>query len=1405
MGGSSKAKSPTKTKKSPQSKALTSAEAAKAAKPKGTALALAPSPGAAAPASPADAIRPSKTSAWPSPHPSSARPTPPPQQPSPANSRKNSSGFTPMAQYVEYVPPPMESPRIQELTPGMRDVPAGAPVPPLSIPAAAPEFSPMPQQAPPAGYHAAQQSVPVYSERELLQPAGPPRSFRDGWPHSSVNLGERHKFAAGIGSKELANSLAKTQFVEFVPQKVSRQKVYETDDEVLTSAELVHSWPVRLASSFNSKKALSGAGGTKAGGTDAAMVPYDPWLTSAKSPNQKLAGLGLNPYLFVESGSGPAGVTSHFMMNRVARPALDRHLQDVNLQNVKPRPQNVRRASMSMADNIIYGGEKSAEEKQLSVSRKARRSLCLQPQMTALLGGDEAVKELNRILEKHQRRPSVATIIDLKPKLFAEAAGLSSIDVTRHGMDAVEFKLHDSFDLGGFEGKKPKKKLSLNFRRGSATEDLMRGAGSGEKLKDTSLEIVSSAPEHMFVDAAGITSKKMSLAAGSGEAWIDNPPEIVEYGLDAKHALYGGGEAIFGSAAQLAQQKHDAKRPAIIREKTSLKPLFDGSAGTSSKKAFFFSDHAKTHYYFSENLEFKPCGVKGLGYDAQPQPVEGGAGLSSKEMSAKNSEGSGFMSDEKAAARRGSAQPVLSTEQLKALVASGGSIEEFANLMEEETKVPLIYMGESENASGQGIPDRNPPCFIGAAGLTSHQTTTIALKGQQIGGQDEVDKTEDEAANSPGGGDESPGTKYRRSSMAVADKIPKQPERRGSAINSEGVAVMGGSVLQRVRKDRAAPTMSMPEDGNKMWEGMPDGFDGAAGLSSQASNWVSTRDDPVIKEMFLMKQKEEQIRKGDFQVEAPPQEGGRPNARRNSTIQQAGPSVFAGIEDTEKPKPKDKNAVTGKIGNPDNVSEAKKMRALRSANAWEGMPASFKGAAGVSTRNRAFFEAQSDPANRLPTTPRRNDQRDWGLWREENPAAGLTSNEITEGALLMKTFSEQRAWWENPVPAVGGFEAQEVIYGHQQRQESAAHRSDPLAQMRHNSNLSERDYGMAPAARPPPKKSPESDGVTGKVGEPVPAFKDPVREVWEAYPQSFVGAAGLTSGQVDRTQTRATRFLQGNTNEQLNKKLSSWMGVMEAQREMEEQGMPGSGGRWSAGRGDMSGRGTLERYLDATQPQKGPDWQTGQSPHPGGQTAFGYNGTPRSGSGASQRAHVNLENWGDRNNRSMSQQRRLTETFAGDPKELLERRGSVHNHDRRGSINSQVSHHSQQRRLTEVGSPHQSGPPPQQAHRERMDPQRMDSPRERRPSRSREEEEENNAFTPIQQMSSGQPTASPRHQSPQQRFEREPYSPRRPSGSDSQRSFLESYWNNFAQTRGGQQAADTDRSVHSARGALTPR
>ena len=219
--------------------------------------------GAAAPASPADAIRPSKTSAWPSPHPSSARPTPPPQQPSPANSRKNSSGFTPMAQHVEYVPPPMESPRIQELTPGMRDVPAGAPVPPLSIPAAAPEFSPMPQHAPPAGYHAAQQSVPVYSERELLQPAGPPRSFRDGWPHSSVNLGERHKFAAGIGSKELANSLAKTQFVEFVPQKVSRQKVYETDDEVLTSAELVHSWPVRLASSFNSKKALSGAGGVE--------------------------------------------------------------------------------------------------------------------------------------------------------------------------------------------------------------------------------------------------------------------------------------------------------------------------------------------------------------------------------------------------------------------------------------------------------------------------------------------------------------------------------------------------------------------------------------------------------------------------------------------------------------------------------------------------------------------------------------------------------------------------------------------------------------------------------------------------------------------------------------------------------------------------------------------------------------------------------------------------------------------------------------------------------------------------------------------------------------------------------------------------------------------------------------
>ena len=34
-------------------------------------------------------------------------------------------------------------------------------------------------------------------------------------------------------------------------------------------------------------------------------------------------------------------------------------------------------------------------------------------------------------------------------------------------------------------------------------------------------------------------------------------------------------------------------------------------------------------YFFSENLQFKPVGVKGLGYDAKPQVAEGAAGLSS--------------------------------------------------------------------------------------------------------------------------------------------------------------------------------------------------------------------------------------------------------------------------------------------------------------------------------------------------------------------------------------------------------------------------------------------------------------------------------------------------------------------------------------------------------------------------------------------------------------------------------------------------------------------------------------------------------------------------------------------------------------------------------------------------------
>ena len=145
----------------------------------------------------------------------------------------------------------------------------------------------------------------------------------------------------------------------------------------------------------------------------------------------QLAGLGLDPRAFSHLlGTPSAGLTCDDIQSRVARTRLERRLQTPELQLQKKA--YARRASTAVADGIMYQRPKAEEETSIvSINRKARRSLCLQPQVATLLGNDATA--LNQILERHNRRPSVATIRMLKPKLFQDAAGLSSNDCSRVG------------------------------------------------------------------------------------------------------------------------------------------------------------------------------------------------------------------------------------------------------------------------------------------------------------------------------------------------------------------------------------------------------------------------------------------------------------------------------------------------------------------------------------------------------------------------------------------------------------------------------------------------------------------------------------------------------------------------------------------------------------------------------------------------------------------------------------------------------------------------------------------------------------------------------------------------------------------------------------------------------------
>ena len=191
---------------------------------------------------------------------------------------------------------------------------------------------------------------------------------------------------------------------------------------------------------------------------------------------------------------------------------------------------------------------------------------------------------------------------------------------------------------------------------------------------------------------------------GSGK-----PPGLPQdsFGDEMKYTLYGGGPKMI-RGRDVSEQKKLARRSSIARTVPKMQKLYEGAAGSSSKLLFFVSDIAKSptyaSQYFSENLHFRPVGVPGLGYDAQPKPNPGAAGMTSTELFFRDAERRGIMSDE--ADLRGLRIPSMTEAERK--IASQSS----------------IYLGGAGNHA-YGIPDRDPAPFVGAAGLTSSQQSQI--------------------------------------------------------------------------------------------------------------------------------------------------------------------------------------------------------------------------------------------------------------------------------------------------------------------------------------------------------------------------------------------------------------------------------------------------------------------------------------------------------------------------------------------------------------------------------------------------------------------------------------------------------------------------------------------------------
>lgn len=491
---------------------------------------------------------------------------------------------------------------------------------------------------------------------------------------------EKFEGAAGMSSKTQTEKLAQAKMVEYFPEHVVQSYVSGEADELIYGA------------------------------------PIDPNPAVREVPM-------LNPGAYMDC----AGLTSKEMAHRVRRDHLEENLED-------PTPHHAKDYVATDADRVMYGryvgGDPVAAKTEITqlptcgspdatnygnraglkskaVYRTTSEPLDLRldkkvsqkasPYLSGV--GDEV------LYGRHvpANRTDVNEIKDLKPPMFAGAAGITSLQ---------DYKINQE-DLIMPECHPEEHKLG-QARWGGEGEETIYGAQGERGLsqnRSVEYEVQKLAPDR-FDGAAGMTSS-MTATVGTAETHV--------FGLNATSAQATGSEA---KAAMYhnAQPQYEVKNKAVRKIEPgdrSFDPVFDLSslypkqyknvAGSSSRELFCRTPESDSCHLFSENLKKKEVGQPGRGTDARPKIMPGSAGMTSKEafrghpLQAIGDEPGGKWNNDK----------------------DGDGVAD--HLRDEEADL-VIYGGphggdlpEAEFAKVATAQQRKPAAYAGAAGLTSKQ------------------------------------------------------------------------------------------------------------------------------------------------------------------------------------------------------------------------------------------------------------------------------------------------------------------------------------------------------------------------------------------------------------------------------------------------------------------------------------------------------------------------------------------------------------------------------------------------------------------------------------------------------------------------------------------------------------